>query len=392
MNVLLLHNRYLQRGGEDVCVDAHQRMLQTRGHRVLLVEANNNVIAGPLGKAKAAVNAVYAWEWKRRVAVEMAAFHPDVVHIHNTFPLLSPAVIVACAEAGVPVVHTFHNYRLCCPGGSLFRGGEVCEACLGRRLSWPGVLFGCYRGSRMATAAVSAAYGVHRWLHTYSRHLDVAIALSQFAKSKLVCAGIPSAKVAVIPNWLEPDPGIGSGEGGYFLFVGRISEEKGVRTLLRAWDRLHSHAPLLIAGTGPLQSSFCNLSPPGVVWVLQQPPDEIIRLMQQAIALILPSECFENFPRAAVEAFSVGTPVIASRLGSLQEIVEDRITGLHFSPGEPGELAEAVMWLLEHPSRRHEMRTAARAQYESRYSADRVFPLLMEAYQQAMRVRVSRAD
>jgi glycosyltransferase involved in cell wall biosynthesis len=384
MKILLLHNRYLQRGGEDVCVDAHQRILQTRGHHVRLMEADNSVISGRLAEAMTAINAVYARKWKQLLAAEMAAFHPDVVHIHNTFPLLSPAVIMGCKEASVPVVHTFHNYRLCCPAGLLFRCGRVCEACLGRRFSWPGVLYGCYRGSRAATTAVSVAYGVHRWLHTYSCHLDAAIALTQFAKSKLVRAGIPSAKVVVIPNWLEPDPGVGSGEGGYFLFVGRISEEKGVRTLLRAWDSLHSRAPLLIAGTGPLQGSLRASSPPGVIWLLQQTPDEVIRLMQQATALILPSECFENFPRTAVEAFSVGTPIIASRLGSLQEIVEDRATGLHFSPGDSGELAEAATWLLDHPSSRREMRAAARAQYEHRYSADRVFPMLLQAYHRAV--------
>ena len=384
MNILLLHNRYRQRGGEDACVEAHQRLLQSLGHRVCLMEADNHAIHGGLAIAKTGIQAVYAREWTRHVAREIRAVVPDLVHIHNTFPLLSPAVILTCKEAGLPVVHTFHNYRLCCPAGSLFRNHQVCEACLGRRFAWPGVLHGCYRGSRLGTAAVSLAYGVHRWLRTYSRHVDLAIALTEFAKARLAGAGFPSAKMAVIPNWLEPDPGVGRGEGGYFLFVGRIAEEKGVRTLLRAWERPSGRAPLLIVGTGPLENSLRPLSPPGVVWLRQQPAEEVIRLMQKASALILPSECFENFPRTIVEAFSAGTPVIASRLGSLEEIVEHQVTGLHFEAGDPGQLAEATAWLVEHPRHRREMRAAARARYEARYTAARVLPLLSEAYARAM--------
>ncbi len=383
MRILLLHNRYQQRGGEDVCVEAHRDLLRAKGHSVRLLEASNQVIQGWTMRVRTALRAVYSREWKRRVGNEAAQFRPDIAHVHNTFPLLTPAVLLACREAGVPVVETFHNYRLGCPNGLLYRAGRVCEECLRLKFAWPGVAHACYRGSRLGTAAVAGAYAAHRFLRTYSEAMNVGIALSEFARTRLATAGLPAHKLIIVPNWLEPDPGAGTGDGGYFLFVGRLSQEKGIATLLRAWQKIGARARLRVAGSGPLETELWN-PPPGVTWLGPTTQAESLELLRRASALILPSECYENFPRAVVEAFATGTPVIASRLGSLAEIVAHGRTGLLFSPGDAAQLAEAVLWSLQRPGQGAAMRRAARREYEDRYSGERVYPLLMQAYTRAM--------
>lgn len=383
MKILLLHNRYQQRGGEDVCVDAHRDLLRARGHSVRLLEAFNHGIHGWGMRARTAIAAVYSRDWKRRVAQEIEDFRPDVAHVHNTFPLLTPSVLLSCREAGVPVVQTFHNYRLGCPNGLLYRAGRVCEECLRRKIAWPGVAHACYRDSRWGTAAVAGAYAAHRFLRTYSDAMNVGIALSEFARRRLMVAGVPLDKLLVVPNWLEPDPGPGPGDGAYFLFLGRLSEEKGIATLLRAWRQIGGCARLLVAGLGPLEPEL-RKAPPGVVWLGPRTHPESLQLLRRASALILPSECYENSPRALVEAFAAATPVIASRVGSLAEIVQNGHTGLLFPPREADALARAVLWFLQHPAEGAAMRRAARAEYQTRYSGERVYPLLLRAYEKAM--------
>ena len=382
MRILLLHNRYRQHGGEDVCVDALERLLKAHSHEVRLIEANNEEIDGSAAVLKAAAGWIYSRKWKAIVTEEIRAFQPDVVHVHNVFPLLSPSVIYACNEADVPVVQTLHNYRLLCPSGTLFRAGKVCEACVESTFPWPGVLHGCYRQSALGTAVVGAGSGIHRLLATYSHRVDRFIALTEFARAKFVSANLPAEKFDVIPNWLAHDPGPGDGRGGFFLSVGRLSPEKGLCTLLEAWPKLNVPAKLKVVGTGPLEADVAAASRRGIgiEHLGFLPACDVLKLMQQATALVVPSQCYEGLPMTIIEAYAAGTPVIASRLGSLEELVIDGSTGLLVPPQDANAWARKIEWMITHPEQLPSMRIAARREFEARYTANRGYQLLMNLY------------
>ncbi|GAP62436.1 hypothetical protein ARMA_0859 [Ardenticatena maritima] len=311
---------------------------------------------------------------------------PDVAHFHNTFLMISPAAYYACQEEGVPVVQTLHNYRLICPGALLMREGRVCEECVGRTAPWPSVMHGCWRGSRLQTSVVAAMLMVHRAMKTWSEQVDIYIALTDFARRKFIEGGLPAEKIVVKPNFVDPDPGVGRHEGNYALFVGRLSPEKGMHTLLRAW-RMLKDVPLKIVGDGPLRAeveAFIGREGLTEVEVLgRKAREDVFCLMQKARVLVFPSECYENFPVSVAEAFACGLPVIASRLGAIAEIVEDGRTGLLFNPNDPEDLAVTVEWAWTHSEKLAEMGREARRAYEEKYTAERNYALLMDIYAQA---------
>lgn len=378
--VLLVHNRYRQPGGEDRVFTAEAELLRARGHRVIRHEAHNDAVAEHAPVALAARTI-----WSRATYRELRALirreRPDVVHVHNTLPLLSPAVYYAAGAEGVPVVQTLHNYRLLCPAGLLLREGRVCEECVGRTVPLPAVVHGCYRSSRAATGAVAAMLSAHRLLGTWRERVDVYVALTEFARRKFVEGGLPAGRIRVKPNFLAADPGMGPHRGGYALFVGRLSPEKGIHTLLDAWSRLDGTVPLKMAGDGPL-ASLAGQGVPGVEWLGRQPSERVLALMRDASFLVFPSHWYEGLPMTLVEAFATGLPVISSRLGSMEELVEDGRTGLHFTPGDPRSLAAQVARLVRHPREAAEMGGRARAAYEARYTAERNYALLLDLYRE----------
>ncbi len=386
MKVLVVHNFYQQPGGEDRCLEAEVAMLRANGHEVVQYTADNDAIDG-MSRLAAAARTVWSRPAARDVRALIRAHRPAVAHFHNTFPLVSPAAYYACHAEGVPVVQTLHNFRLLCPNALFFRDGRVCEDCLGRAVPWPGVVHGCYRGSRAATAAVAAMLAAHRALGTWRDKVDVYVALTEASRQKFIAGGLPADKLAVKPNFLDSDPGPGTGAGGYAVFVGRLSAEKGVGTLLTAWHALAGEVPLKVVGDGPLADRVAAAAAgnPGVEWLKSQPPDAVYRLIGGAAFLVLPSECYENFPRVAVEAMALGTPVIASRLGAMAEVVADGRTGLHFEPGDAAALAAAVRRLRDDPAARGRMRQAARREYEERYTAEANHDALMAIYDRATR-------
>lgn len=300
--VLLVHNAYREPGGEDAVFEEEAALLEARGHEVLRYRAHNDSVAG-MGRA-ALVAGTF---WNRAVYREIGALvrrhRPAVVHFHNTFPLVSPAGYYAAASGGVPVVQTLHNYRLVCPNGLLFRDGRPCEDCLGRRFPWPAVAHGCYRGGRPATAVAAAMVSAHGAVGTWAGKVDAYVAPTEFAREKLVRGGLPPEKVHVKPNFVSPDPGPGDG-GGYALFVGRLSEEKGLGVLLAAWERMGAAAPeLRIVGDGPLAPVVARAaaSNPRLRRMGRRTPAETRRLMKGAAVLVLPSEVYETFGRVAAE-------------------------------------------------------------------------------------------
>jgi len=279
---------------------------------------------------------------------------------------------------------TLHNYRLLCVNALFFRQGQICEACLGR-FPWRGVVHGCYRDSRPASIVVAGMLTLHRTLGTWGL-VDRFIALTAFAREKFLEAGFSPEKVVVKPNFVHPDPTPGNGQGGYALFVGRLSPEKGVKTLLEAWRRLEGRLSLKIVGDGPLQGEVSRLAQEvlGVEVLGRKGTEKVYALMGEASFLVFPSEWYEGFPKVLVEAFAKGLPVLTSALGSQGSIVEHGRTGLHFRPGDPEDLAAKVEWLLSHPAELVWMGKEARAEYEAKYTAEKNYRMLIAIYREVL--------
>lgn len=389
MKVLLVHNRYREPGGEDMVFAAEEQLLRGAGHQVIEYVRDNNEIAlnGFVSRARLAAGTLWAGDSLRDLREILRRESPDIAHFHNTLPLISPSAYYACREAGVPVVQTLHNYRLLCPAATFFREGHLCEDCIEHNLGHS-VYHGCYRQSRTATAAVAAMLAIHRWKGTWTEAVDRYIALTGFARAKFVAAGLPESKVSVKPNFVAPDPGPRSGPGEYALFVGRLSREKGLRSLLRAWRGVDRGIPLRIVGDGPLgaelRAAFNGADSPNVRFEGWQSREQTLAAMKAARFLVFPSELYECFPVTLAEAFACGVPVIASRLGAMAEIVEHGRTGLLFEAGNADDLATKVEWAWTHPAEMQEMGRAARAEYEAKYTAERNYRLLMEIYERVL--------
>lgn len=379
MTILMAHNYYQQSGGEDQVFAAEAALLESRGHRVVRFEEHNarirNRSAGVI-----AIDAVWNSNSAHLLTELVRREKPDIVHFHNTFPLISPAAYYAVQREGVPVIQTLHNFRLLCPGATLFRDGAVCEECMDRRSLRPAMAHKCYRGSRPATAAVATMLTVHRAARTWHRKVDRYIALSEFARRKFIVGGLPANRIVVKPNFVSPDPGVGQGSGGYALFVGRLAAEKGISVLVSAWKEL-SNIPLLVVGGGPLEGTKW---PPGVNWMGRQSRDKVLSLMRGAYTLIFPSQWYEGAPMTIVEAFACGLPIIASNLGTMAEQVAHERTGLLFNPGDATDLARKVRWAFDHPDAVGAMRAAARAEYERLYSPRENYKMLMSIYDAAI--------
>ena len=380
--VALVHNLYQQPGGEDVVFEAEGMLLERCGHDVARYVLDNRNVTD-MGRIALAGATLWNGAAHRGLRRLFADHGSTVAHFHNTFPLVSPAGYYAARGAGVAVVQTLHNFRLACPNALFFRKQGVCEDCSGRRVPWPGVLHACYRGSRAASAVTAAMLTVHRAAGTWTNAVDRYVALTRFARDKFVANGIPPEKIAVKPNFVTPDPGVGEHRGGYALYVGRLAPEKGVRTLVDAWVRVGGRFTLKVVGGGPLEGQL-GATPPGVEWLGHAPRTVVLDLMRDASFLIFPSEWYEVLPVTLLEAFATGLPVIASGLGAVAEIVEDGVTGRHFRPGDADDLAAAVEWAILHPAEVAAMGQAARTEFETKYTASRNYALLMDIYQAAL--------
>jgi glycosyltransferase involved in cell wall biosynthesis len=392
MRILVAHNSYQQRAGEDAVVAAEMHQLAAHGDTVIPYRRHNEELRNitPLSALTRGAQTIWACRSSEEIARLIADSKPDIAHFHNTFPLISPSAYYACAEARIPVVQTLHNYRLLCPAATLTRKGRVCESCLGR-LPWPAVLRRCYRHSISQTATLAIMLATHNAMRTWDQQIDMYIALSEFARLKFVQGGLPRERVVVKPNFVHTDPGPKADAGEYALFVGRLVEEKGVRTLIQAWRELVSSVPLYIVGDGPLreqlEAQIKKFSLSEVTLIGEVAPQEIFHWMHGARFLISPSLWYEGFPVTVAEAFACGLPVIASELGSLEEIVAPGRTGLHFTPGDATELARAVDWAWSHNDHIQRMGRQARLEYERKYTAERNYRNLMRIYDQILEQR-----
>lgn len=392
MNILIVHNFYQQPGGEDEIFQSELRLLRARGHRVESFTVHNDDVE-TMGRARLAASTVWNPSMASRIESRARDIRADVVHFHNTFPLVSPAAYDAAHRAGAAVVQTLHNFRLLCPKATFFRDGRVCMDCHRLSVPLPALKHCCYRGSLAATAATVSMLVAHRALGTYRREVDRYIASSEFMKRLFVEAGFDPARIVSKPNFLESDPAPGSGAGGYLLFVGRLVEEKGVRVLLDAWRRqARPGRELRIVGDGPLRDEVSDyVTNDQTARYLGRQPLEVVRgLMSDAAALLFPSLWFEGMPRTIVESLAVGTPVLASDLGAMLSIIRQGENGWLAAAGDVTAWAKILENLLASDEPRA-LRAKVRADYLARYTADCNYRQMMEIYDGALAERRRRA-
>jgi glycosyltransferase involved in cell wall biosynthesis len=384
MRILAVHNNYRLPGGEEQIFAAEAALLEAHGHDVFRYTLDNDDIStvNPFQLAKNTI-------WNSTVYRDLRSLirhnQPQIAHFHNTFPLISPAAYYAARDEGVAVIQTLHNYRLLCPNALFFREGRVCEDCLGRVLPWPGIVHGCYRGNRRDSAMVAATTSFHTSIGTWTKAVDRFIVISQFAMHKFIQGGLPADKLVLKPNFLYPVPAPGEGKGGYAVYVGRLSIEKGLGVLLAAWRQLDRPFPLKILGDGPMADLVTQAAAelPEIEWLGRRPSAEVYDIVGNAAFLVFPSEWYETFGQVAIEAFAKGTPVIASNIGAIPELVNAQ-SGLLFQPGDPADLAAKIDGLLAQPQELARLRLTARAEFEAKYTADINYHQLLTIYQSAI--------
>lgn len=388
MRIALIHNFYRSTApsGEDIVVREEQRLLESRGNEIVGYFARSDELDGrPLATAVAALGLGFRPDMFVKLVRLLRAERPSVVHVHNTFPMLSPAVFWACARVGVPVVNTIHNYRWLCPAGTFMREGRVCEECVTDGLQ-RSLVHGCYHESRLQTAPVAAMLQLNRWLDTAREKVTRFIALTEFARRKLIEGGLPADRIRVKPNFLSNPPAARlESDDGRVVFVGRLSAEKGLRVLMDAWDTLPD-VPLRIIGSGPMEPAVrqwaagrANVELTGILG-----SEEALRAILDARLLVMPSLWYEGFPLTLREALACGTPAIASDLGSMAEIIQHDRTGLLVPPGDATALARAVREAYFDDALLRRLGVAARADFEEKYTADVNYAQLMRIYEEAI--------
>lgn len=386
MRVLLVHNYYQQRGGEDQCFEDEVRVLQEHGFSVETHSVHNDSIETK-NKLSVALGTVWNREAARHIRGRINEFKPDILHAMNTFPLLSPSVLRVAKKRGVAVVQEVQNYRFACANAFLLRNGTVCETCLHALLPIAAVQHRCYRDSLAGSLTLASSIFVHKLLKTWNRNVDVFLTPSLTTRSKMVEFGIDPERIQVKPNTLNFDPGFQASHEDYFVFVGRLSPEKGLNTLLKAWQQNPSFPNLKIIGDGPeaglAQAAAANDS--RIEWLGKRPLLELLDLVGSASFLVMPSVWYEAFGRTTIEAFAKGTPVIGSRIGGTAEIISDGQTGFLFEPNNASDLSDSVRKALALPEESlANMRIAARRSFEENYTSQSNLKGLLAAYNTAL--------
>lgn len=385
MRVLVVHNTYRGPGGEDVVARNEAALLREHGHDVEEWWRSNTELDTPAGRLRAPAQAVWALDTQRTLRRIFDDFRPQVMHVHNFWMAVSPSAHRLARHEGIAVVQTLHNFRLLCCNALLFRDGVPCELCVTKTFAYPGVVRRCYRGSVAQSLLVATTMSAHRALGTWDS-VHAYVALTEFARQKFVAGGLPADRIIVKPNFI-PDPGLRTATGDYAIFVGRLSGEKGVMTMLQAWRAL-GDIPLKILGDGPLmpdaRAFIAQHALAGVELLGYRPREEALHLLKGARMLVFPSECYENFPMSILEAFACGVPVVASRRGSMSEIVHDGDTGFLFAAGDATDLHQVARRAWNSAEALTGVAARARAAYDAQYSAAANYAALMQVYERAL--------
>lgn len=393
MKVLSVHNRYRSGSpsGEDRVVDREAAALAEQGHTVERFERFSDDIdrRSLLGKALVPGQVLWSESARRSLMKTLEKSCPEVVHIHNTFPLLSPSVLYACRERRVPVVSTIHNYRLLCPRGDLFRDGGTCHDCVGE-LPLPALKYRCYRDSLLATAPLATGLVLHR--QAWRTMVSAYVFLSHAQRDLFVGNGVPAERSFVKPNLVPYSSTAPSQEReNIVVYAGRLSVEKGVDLLMEAWDRYlvreeGDSLRLVLAGSGPLEQRVRQWTDvqSSADWQGLLSPTDLGSLLRRARAVVIPSRCLETFGLVAVEAMAAGVLPIAPAHGPFVETITSGTDGLLFTPGSSEELADIFGRLARHPSKWESLGRAAQRTYEQRYAPDRNLRQLLNIYEFAI--------
>jgi glycosyltransferase involved in cell wall biosynthesis len=386
MRVFQVHNEYQYPGGEEAVVEAEYNMLKSYGHEIKQWVVNSSTIKNSdfFTKTKLSFQSIWSMDAYVKMKKHLEGFHPDVVHIHNTIPLLTPSIYAACHDSGVPVVQTLHNYKFICPGSNLYRNERICEQCVGKTFTYPALIYGCYRRDHLSTFFSVTSLTFNRLWGTYQNHINIYIALTEFARQKFIEGGLPAEKIVVKPNFISSEIKPGNHTGRYALFAGRLIPQKGIETLLKAWHLLDEIIPLKIVGRGSLETLMKGSLPSGVEYLGAVPRTQVLELMQNASFLVFPSEWYEGFPIVIAEAFATGLPVVASRLGGMAEIIQDGRSGWHFNPGDPQDLARVVKLAWSDPVELERQGTMAYQHYKEHFSAEKNYQMILDIYQAAI--------
>jgi glycosyltransferase involved in cell wall biosynthesis len=387
VKVLFIHNKYKQYGGEDVVVELETSILAENGHEVRTIFFDNDTINKPISKFRIAINSFYSFASARSIAKAIKDFKPDIIHIHNLFFIASPSILYVASKHKIPVVLTLHNYRLICANSLLLRNDNVCELCVHKTFPLAGIRYKCYRNSVIESALVTAITGFHKLSGTWKNKVTAFITLNEFSRSKLLYSSlnIPAEKMITKPNFV-PDPGEGNQQReDFFLFAGRIVKEKGVHILLKSFAAMPEQK-IVIAGDGPekvsLEKEFATYQ--NICFIGQMNKMQVRDHMRRCKALICPSIWYEGAPLTIIEAFATGTPVIASRLGSMNESISDGYNGLHFIAGDPDDLKHKIDLFIKETETSKMFYKNARQTYLEKYHPDIHYKAIIDIYIKVM--------
>lgn len=396
MKVLLAHNFYQSSSpsGETVVYNNEANLLKRYGVDVITYERSNDVLGAGSLNPKLALDTIWSRQTYRELRELIRKEKPDVAHFHNLWYLISPSAYHACKDAGVPVVQTFHNFRVFCANGLCFREGKQCFYCMGAT-PWRGVVHRCFRDSALYSLAVAITQWYHSAINTWDEKVDAYISLTNSAKERFISNGLRPEKLFVKPNFLMNDPGAsgsyGSKKGDYLLYLGRLSKEKGLPDLISAFSVLKeknsTNIHLKIVGDGPLKGELekavgeRNLK--NIEFLGKRSSSECLDLLKGCRFVVIPSVWFEMFPMVLVETFASGKAILASRVQNHVELVKDGETGILFMPGDPIDLAEKIDWMVYNEDECRRMGKNARAEFEEKYSTSKNFEILMGIYKQA---------
>lgn len=389
MKILQIHNFYQTFGGEDMVVSLEKELLEAKGHKIVQYIRHNEEIKGYsfFKKVEFFLNTIYSRNTAKDLSRSINENRPDVAHIHNVFPLISPSVYYCLRRHNIPVVQTVHNYRFLCPNGLFYTKSAICERCKkGNVLQC--FLNKCYKDSFLLSGLYALTFWIHRRIKTFQNKVDIFVTLSYFTKDKLVEGGFPKDKIETEGNFLLQD-GIRKtyDKENYAVFMGRLSSEKGLITLLKAFQKVNK-LKIKIVGKGKLEQELKRYIKKNKMLQVEMVDfisgNERLELLGKAKFSIVPSQCYEHFPISVLESFAAGTAVIASKIGGLPEIVEDGKNGLLFEPGNSEDLAEKIIYLYENPDKALEMGKYAHKCVEEKLTPQRHYNRLMEIYEKAI--------
>ncbi len=385
MKILLIHNQYQHRGGEDTVLESELKLLEKMGETVETLLFNNDDINSTISKIKFGLYSFYNPNSSRLLKEKINTFQPDIIHVHNFFPIASPSLFYVANDKKIPIVMTLHNYRLLCPNAMFFREGQVCENCISKSFALDGVIHGCYRDSKLQTLFLASMTWFHKKNGTWQNRIDKYIALTHFAKNKFLDSSLKlnDSKIEIKPNFVV-DHGFELEKEEYCLFVGRLSKEKGIDILLNAFQG--STRKLMIIGTGPMLETVEEYSKKydNIEYLGFQSIDFIIGKLKKAKALIFTSIWYEGMPMTILESFSTGTPVLCGDIGGPAEIVDNERTGLLYKAGDNVELQSKIEKLYNEPELHTALCKNARKEFEEKYSEEKNYTQLISIYKKVI--------